>query len=168
MRLSRYLWGFICAAALSALCGCGSPGAPLPPSLEVPRPVRDLHASRKGDKVSLTWTVPALTTEHQTIRHPGPTLICRSPDLAMSDCGKPVAELPPTSVRRSSQNKSSAPLKEQASYTDTLPQALQRENPVAQVTYAVAVLNSNLRSAGLSNRVQVPAAPTLPPPSSFN
>jgi len=168
MRLSRYLWGFICAAALSALCGCGSPGAPLPPSLEVPRPVRDLHASRKGNKVSLTWTVPTLTTEHQTIRHFGPTLICHSLDVAISDCGKPVAELPPTSVRRSSQNKSSAPLKEQASYTDMLPQALQQENPVAQVTYAVAVLNRNLRSAGLSNRVQVPAAPTLPPPSSLN
>ena len=39
---------------------------------------------------------------------------------------------------------------------------------MGDITYAVEVLNRDGRSAGLSNRVRVPAAPTLPPPSDFN
>ena len=42
---------------------------------------------------------------------------------------------------------------------------MQRQDPAAEVTYAVEVLNRNARSAGLSNRVHVPALVTLPPPS---
>ena len=38
-------------------------------------------------------------------------------------------------------------------------------DPAAEVTYAVEVLNRNARGAGLSNRVHVPAVPTLPPPT---
>jgi hypothetical protein len=37
--------------------------------------------------------------------------------------------------------------------------------PDSNLVYAVSVLNSHGRSAGLSNQVQVPAAPTLPAPS---
>ncbi|HEY8670456.1 MAG TPA: hypothetical protein VIL63_06445, partial [Terriglobales bacterium] len=40
-------------------------------------------------------------------------------------------------------------------------------SPLANLTYAVEVLNDRGRSAGLSNRVQVPAATALPPPANF-
>jgi hypothetical protein len=50
-------------------------------------------------------------------------------------------------------------------YIDTLPAAMLRQNPDAEVTYAVEVLNRNARGAGLSNRVHVPAVVTLPPPA---
>jgi hypothetical protein len=50
---------------------------------------------------------------------------------------------------------------------DRLPASLMEGDPLAQITYAVEVLNSNGRSAGLSNQVRVPAAPTLPPPTGF-
>ena len=40
--------------SLAFLPGCGTVGAPQPPSLHLPEPVRDLRASRKGDKVTLT------------------------------------------------------------------------------------------------------------------
>src|SRR5437764_12536731 len=43
--------------------GCGTPGAPLPPSLHIPKPVDDLKAIRKGDTVTLTWTAPEDTTD---------------------------------------------------------------------------------------------------------
>jgi len=33
------------------LPGCGTPGAPQPPSLKLPKPVNDLQAVRKGDTV---------------------------------------------------------------------------------------------------------------------
>jgi len=43
-----------------------------------------------------------------------------------------------------------------------------RQNADADVTYAVEVLNRNARSAGLSNRVHVPAIATLPPPTDLS
>src|SRR4029077_3163281 len=58
MASPRYLPAAWCAFVLAALCGCGSPGVPLPPSLDLPKPVTDLRAVRKGDKVYLMWTVP--------------------------------------------------------------------------------------------------------------
>jgi hypothetical protein len=50
-------------------------------------------------------------------------------------------------------------------YTDTLSPALQQQDPAAEVTYAVEVLNRSARGEGLSNRVHVPAVVTLPPPA---
>jgi hypothetical protein len=44
------------------LAGCAQTGPPLPPSLELPKPPSDLRASRKGDRVTLTWSEPTLTT----------------------------------------------------------------------------------------------------------
>ena len=37
-----------------AIAGCGTPGAPLPPSLKLPDQVKDLSAIRNGNQVSLT------------------------------------------------------------------------------------------------------------------
>src|SRR5437667_416354 len=54
---------FLCLLAAALLCSCGSPGVPLPPSLEVAKPVTDLRVARKGDKVYLTWTAPTVTTD---------------------------------------------------------------------------------------------------------
>ena len=156
--------------ATALLISCGTPGAPMPPSLELPKPVTDLRALRKGDKVYLAWTVPTQTTDRQTVRHLGPTRICRSVEIAMSDCGAPVGEVPGSQLPRPSvplAKPGGAAGKVQASYTDTLPQQLQQENLGAQITYAVSVLNENGRSAGLSNQVNVPLAPAVPPPNSF-
>jgi len=50
-------------------------------------------------------------------------------------------------------------------YTDTLPPSAQSENPNAELTYAVEVLNRNGKGAGLSNRVHVSAIATLPAPN---
>src|SRR5207248_582319 len=65
----------ILSLALSA--GCGTVGAPQPPSLHLPEPVRDLRASRKGDKVTLAWTQPTETTDHEAVgKWLGETDIC--------------------------------------------------------------------------------------------
>ena len=45
---------------------------------------------------------------------------------------------------------------------------MQQQDPAAEVTYAVEVLNRNARGAGLSNRVHVPAVLTLPPPGDLS
>jgi hypothetical protein len=41
---------------------------------------------------------------------------------------------------------------------------MQTQDPAAEITYAVQILNRSARGAGLSNRVHVPAIVTLPPP----
>lgn len=58
--------------------GCASPGRPLPPSLEIPRGVTDLTASRAGDSVRLQWTTPGRTTDGVAIRGSVMAEICRS------------------------------------------------------------------------------------------
>ncbi len=144
--------------AVMCLAACGTPGVPRPPSLELARPVTDLAATRQGDKVTLAWTAPRETTDKQNIRHPGPVRICRGVNTAaMVQCPQ-VAELPPTPAIA----KSAKP--EQRTYADTLPMDLQQQNPTGFATYALESLNGRGRSAGLSNQVEVPLAPTLPPP----
>lgn len=140
-------------AAVAVLAGCGVPGAPQPPSLELPRPVSDLRAARKGDRVTLAWTPPQETTDRTAIRHPGPTLICRAAGT-MTSCGQPVGVLQAAQI----------PKAETAGYVDTLPAGIQQEAPAGFATYAIEVENERGRTAGLSNQVQVPLAPTLPPP----
>lgn len=170
MRFRRHLpWVIFVLAGTATLGGCAKIGAPVPPELELPKPPTDLRATRKGDKVYLTWTVPTTTTERATVRLLGATQICRSLEVAMSVCGPPVGEVAASEfpVPAGKYNAANPPPKTQASYTDTLPLELQEKNPAEQVTFAVAVLNTRHRTAGPSNQVKVPAAPTLPPPDDF-
>lgn len=142
--------------ALATLVACGLPGAPQPPSLELPRTVQNLQASRKGDKVTLTWTTPRETTDHTRIKHLGVTRICRAVDvIAPAECVEKVGTLQPGQT----------PLAAPASFTDTLQKQLQETHPIGFASYAVQVENAHGRSAGLSNQVMVPLAPTLPPAS---
>ncbi|MBV9624187.1 MAG: hypothetical protein JOZ14_09435 [Acidobacteria bacterium] len=153
----------LCLFASGLWAGCGSPGPPMPPSLELARPVRDLRATRKGDRVYLSWSTPFETTDKQRIRHPGVTEVCRSLTAAANDCATEVARLPElrTPGRRPPDQRS------QASYADRLTQDFQRTNPLSLVWYGVQIQNSYGRTAGLSNRVSVPASPTVPPPDDF-
>jgi hypothetical protein len=164
---------FIAVLSLCLLmAACAQTGPPLPPSLELPKPPGDLRATRKGSHVTLSWTEPTLTTDHQSVRFLGPTLVCRDLAPEMTACGLPAAKLsapsiasPAPSAKKPSQKKSAAQRQPPEIYTDSLPAAMQQPDPAADFTYAVEVLNRNARGAGLSNRVHVPAIITLPPPN---
>src|ERR1700722_17604634 len=157
--------------ALASLClilaGCAQTGPPLPPSLELPKPPADLRAIRKGNVVTLTWSEPTLTTDHQTVRYVGPTLICRSPESEMATCGTSLAMLPPpaNAVPTPAKKPQPKPPPTPQNYVDTLPPGAQSEKPDAELTYAVEVLNRNAKGAGLSNRVHVSAITPLPAPN---
>jgi hypothetical protein len=163
---------FIAVLSLCLLmAACAQTGPPLPPSLELPKPPGDLRATRKGSHVTLSWTEPTLTTDHQSVRFLGPTLVCRDLAPEMTACGLPAAKLsapsiasPAPSAKKPSQKKAAAQRQPPEIYTDSLPAAMQQPDPAADFTYAVEVLNRNARGAGLSNRVHVPAIITLPPP----
>ena len=140
--------------------GCGSPGPPMPPSLELAQPVRDLRVMRKGDKVSLTWSVPLETTDKKNIHHPGETQVCRSLAPDPVSCNPPLVSIPASAPAP----KKTAGKIETGS-VDTLSPAFERDHPTSGLLYAVRVLNSYGRTAGLSNEVSIPSAPTLGPPS---
>jgi hypothetical protein len=157
---------FLLGLALLWTGGCASIGPPLPPSLELPKPPTDLHAVRKGDKVTLAWTIPARTTDRQSVRYLGKTRICRSVDSVLKQCETPVGEAAPPADFKGGKNSSAKKLK--ATFVDTLPSALEHEHPTGFATYAVEVLNTAGRGAGLSNQVHVPLVSTLPPFSNFS
>jgi hypothetical protein len=166
----------LCAAIVATLVGCAAPGAPQPPSLELARPVRDLKATRKGNEVHLTWSVPTDTIDHHALRHVGSTQICRNQSATMRECTSRVGEVPTPQVARNNKSRfrsgnkspSQQPPAPQASYTDKLSPTVESQSPTSNFVYAVSVLNSYGRSAGLSNEVQVPSAPTLPPPENLH
>jgi hypothetical protein len=152
MKSRLLLW--LGLAAVAALVACGTPGAPQPPSLELRRPVRDLAATRKGDRVLLTWTAPQENADHTRVRHSTLLRVCRGVDVtAMTGCPEIVAQLqaPPPGTQ---------PVK--LEFTDALPKPLQQQHPTGFATYAIEALNPRGRSAGLGNQVRVPLAPTLP------
>ena len=155
---------------LLLLLGCGSPGTPLPPSLHLPQPVQDLRATRKGDVVTLTWTQPSHTTDKDSIRQLGQTLVCRdvSPSAGVppANCSQPAGKVPPQPVPRSSGPNPPTPVA--ASFSEKLPVELQTSHPAWFALYAVQVQNPRGRSAGFSNAVSVPLAPTLEAPSKPN
>lgn len=137
--------------------GCGSPGIPLPPSLELARPISDLSATRKGNRVVLTWTVPTLTTDRRNLRRGGTVEICRALDARVSDCKSPIGHVAFQEVRTKSNRTSE-------NYTDEFSSNESSDHATSYFSYAVRVLNPYGRSAGLSNQVQVSAAPALNPP----
>ena len=143
--------------------GCASSGPPLPPSLDLPAPVTDLRAVRKGDKVYLAWTVPTHTTDHERVRRLGPTQVCRNTDVAISTCQTVAGTLPAPAETGTTPAKKPAAVT--ASYVDTIPAG---SSATGEAIYAVLVLNGRHRGAGLSNRVKVSLAPTLPPVPDFS
>ena len=151
--------------ALAWLSGCASIGPPEAPSLELPKPPTDLHATRKGDKVTLTWSVPSRTTDRQSVRYLGKTKICRSVGSALKQCETSVGEVSPPAGFEQARK---APAKRlTATFTDTLTSAIEREHASEFASYAVEVLNTAGRGAGISNQARVPLVPTLPPFSHF-
>jgi hypothetical protein len=173
MRCSRF-WLSLASFVPLLFTACATIGPPRPPSLDLPKPPSDLRASRKGDKVTLTWTIPTATTDRQVIHSVGPTQICRGPG-ELKTCGTPAGEAPaqtglaaPKSAKATNSAKPKKSAKKvTASYTDTLPTQMQSGAPDAVITYAVEVLNQDHRGAGLSNLIRVPLVRTLPPPPDF-
>ena len=147
-------------AIVALLSGCARIGPPLPPELELPKPVNDLRAVRKGSRVTLSWTIPTRTTAAETVRHMGPTRVCRNAQAAlpMKQCSDIVGVVSPHATKPETGAA-------KAEYTDTLPS---NAAYTGQVAYAVEVLNTYGRSAGLSNHVLVPSGPAMPPPTGFH
>jgi len=131
-------------AAGFVLAGCGTPGAPQAPSLNLPGRVTGLAATRTGDEVSLTWAMPKKNTDKLLLKGNIPVRVCRKEGPEQPGaCDTTTATL------------FLAPGAE-GSFTETLrpPLASGAPRPLA---YFVELTNKNGRSAGLSNAAVVVA-----------
>lgn len=131
-REQPWFWiALLSAAFLSAFAaGCGAPAAPMPPTLNLPQPVRDLAAVRAGDTVHLTFSVPQKTTDKLPVRGPVTARLCRSVETGPCQ--------PAGTLAIPSQAKSAA-------MDDTLPPEL-RQGPPRLLVYKVAILNHASKS----------------------
>jgi hypothetical protein len=120
--------------ASMAIAGCGTPGAPQPPSLKLPERVSDLTASRAGNAVTLHWTMPKKTTDHLLIHGPVKVVICRRE--------RPENCQPAGEVDRDPGTESE--------FADKLPASLTTGHP-RQLTYSIELKSQKGRSAGPSN-----------------
>jgi len=127
-------------AAVLILAGCGTPGAPQPPSLKLPVPVADLAASRAGNQVTLTWTMPKKSTDKLLLKGSVAAYVCRK-EAAGGNCVAAGGEVQfaPGAI---------------GSFTETLPAELAAGAP-RPLSYFVELRNHKGRSAGLSNAAVV-------------
>jgi hypothetical protein len=125
---------------VALVSGCGTPGAPQPPSLNLPDPVTDLSAVRTGNVVALTWTMPRRNTDKLLLKGTIEVNICRKQDAAT---GASAALCEPAG------HVQFGPA-EDGSFSETLPNPLIAGAPRA-LTYFVELKNGRGRSAGMSN-----------------
>ncbi|HEY1580547.1 MAG TPA: hypothetical protein VGF82_26085 [Terracidiphilus sp.] len=149
ISLERAGWAVLGLSFWSLLWGCGTPGAPQPPSLNLPEPVRDLSAIRAGDRVTLTWTMPKRNTDRTTIKGDEAARICwregdaqhtgtQDRDVACSSAGSEQIAAPGKS----------------GSFAGSMAAELTTGGP-RPVRFFVELRNRKGRSAGLSNPATV-------------
>jgi hypothetical protein len=147
---------------IATLTGCGVPGAPMPPSLDIPKFVGDLKAVRKGETVTLTWTTPTETTDEELIRRPGKLLVQRA---VTSGHGaelhfQTISELPLEPALKEGRG-------DLATAKDALTEAL-RSGSAEFAVYSILAQGHNGKSFGLPNRVSVPLLQSLPAPQKIS
>jgi len=129
------------------LSGCGTPGAPQPPSLNLPIQVTDLAAVRTGNQVALTWTMPKKNTDKLLLKDKVAVRVCRQVAVAAEcETAGGYLLLAPGSG---------------GSFSESLPTALSAGEP-RMLRYFVELKNRNSRSAGLSNAAVVLAGEAPP------
>jgi hypothetical protein len=133
-RTALAILAFAFAASAFSMTSCGSPGAPVAPSLRLPAQVEDLAAARTGNSVQLTWTMPTRTTDRILLKHPVPASICRA--VASGPC----SAIATVNVEPG----------KPASYGDKLPADL-TQGSLRLLAYQINLLNHARKSAGPSN-----------------
>jgi len=147
------------AALLGAclLAGCGVPGEPLPPLLEIPAPVEDLAAEQVGAEIHLAWSRPRLTTEGtrpqrlERIEIYGVFRSDRAP-LRFPEDSRLLAALSTRNLPEAAQRMA---------YTVSL----DASQLGAEAAFAVKALNDRARDAGFSNAVTLRIANLPQPPA---
>lgn len=152
MRSQQTLsWAALGALWIAGAAGCGTPGAPQPPSLYLPEPVSDLSAIRAGDQVTLTWTMPKKNTDKLKIKEQVSVRVCRREKTGGACVDAGTLALDPGA---------------DGTWTDTLPPAL-AAGAARPLVYCVELKNKRGQSAGLSNPADLLAGAAPDPVEGF-
>jgi hypothetical protein len=122
------------------------PGAPQPPSLNLPVRVDDLSAVRTGGQVALTWTMPTKSTDKVLLKGEIAVRVCRNEANFARCSAAATLQLAPGN---------------DGSFTDTLPPELAAGSSRV-LTYFIELDNRKGRSAGLSNGAEILAGEAPP------
>lgn len=156
-----------CLLLLFLTAACGKIGEPLPPLIQIPRPVLDLTARQQGGEVILSWTLPRLNTDGSTattlasiqiyrvIRAPASTTEA-IPSAGDSDLWR-VLKAQPASGREERQN-----------VRDLLKEVDLTEVLGREFSYAIKVFNLKGQTAGFSNVANLWLQPVPHPPGRPN
>jgi hypothetical protein len=150
MTLAKRSAGTAVTALVLVIAGCGTPGPPQPPSLNLPDPVDNFSAVRTGGQVRLMWTMPKRNTDKLPLKSDVAVKVCRGEGA--NACA-------------SIANLRFAPGLA-ASYTDSLPTTLASGSP-RPLNYSVELENRNGRSAGPSNAAVILAGEAPAPVLGF-
>lgn len=132
-------WAALTVVWCTFLSGCGTPGAPQPPSLNLPEPVQDLSAIRTGNQVALTWTMPKRNTDKTALKADVETRVCRREGSGPCDPAGADLKIAPGKP---------------GSFTDVLTGSF-ASGEARPVVYFVELRNKKGRSAGLSSGASV-------------
>jgi hypothetical protein len=147
-RRGKHCAGIVLSVPLLLVCvmavsGCGAPAAPLPPTLNLPQPVHDLAATRVGNTVHVTFSVPQKTTDKLPVRGAMTARLCRS--VEGGPCQATVSVTIPAQQKSFSMDDDlSAPL---------------TQGPARLLAYRLSVLNRAGKSDEESSPVYVAAGP---------
>jgi hypothetical protein len=133
--------------------------------------VHDLQATRKGNKVVLTWSQPRVLADRQSVIGPLVAKVCRNISSTASTasesattCAQPVGEVgsqqTASAAVGAARGKSNSGTTVQ--FTDTLSEDSGTSDSLQFAVYTVEMRDGRGRSAGFSNPVSVPLAPILP------
>ena len=135
----RIGWAVLGSVMSVWITGCGTPGAPQPPSLDLPDRVADLSAVRTGNEVSLTWTMPRKSTDKLLLKADIEVAVCRREDTGPCEAVGGVLMVAPGKAE---------------TLNEALPTPLASGVPRA-LSYFVELKNRKGRSAGPSNAAVV-------------
>lgn len=134
--------------------------------------VRDLRATRKGDKVTLTWSQPReAANQRSVVQHLAVARVCRRISTAaasttsdsMAACTQTVGQIDLQKSAAISANVLRGKGNGQTvRFIDTLPEENGNSRPLQFAVYRVELRDGDGHRVGSSNAVSVPLAPLLP------
>jgi hypothetical protein len=142
--------GAVLVSLALAIAGCGTPGPPQPPSLNLPDKVDNLAAVRTGNQVMLTWTMPRRNTDKIPLKAEVVVKVCRLEAANQCTLAATLNVAPGA----------------EGAFTDSLTSSLAAGTP-RLLSYSVELQNRNGRSAGLSNAAVVLAGEAPAPVGGF-
>jgi hypothetical protein len=151
----QLLPSLLVAAIVVCLCGCGAPGAPQPPSLNIPKPALDLQGVRKGSHVTFTWTAPTETTDGELLRKAGKMFLGRA--TKTTGPFQTVAEVDLAPSLKAVQRP-------RAFASDDIAAIVSDPAAPEFLFYHVTAVSDRGRTSPPSNQVAVPTVATLAPP----